>query len=170
MDQLIDWLEKSDFFTAPASTRFHSNFEGGLAEHSYLVYQLLDMKNVTFNLGLSKETIIITSLLHDICKVNFYEKQIKWRKDKNNKWESYETYGYNDTFPVGHGEKSVIVLQRFIELTDIEVYLIRFHMGAFLDGENLKAYYQATEIEPRIVAMHTSDYEASKFLEKKVEV
>lgn len=170
IDNLIEWLEKSDFFTAPASTKFHGNYEGGLAEHSYNVYQLFKLKVEQFNLGLSEETIIISSLLHDLCKVNFYKKEQRWRKDENNKWEEYYPYVYDDKLPLGHGEKSVMLLQSYIKLTREEIFLIRFHMGGFLDGENLKSYYQAVELYPYIVALHTADYEASKFLEEKREI
>lgn len=84
-------------------------------------------------------------------------------------WIEKEIWTIEDNLPLGHGEKSVMLLQSYIKLERVEIFLIRFHMGSFLDGENLKAYFQATEIEPRIVAMHTADYEASKFLERKVE-
>lgn len=179
MDKLITWLEKSDFFTAPASTKFHGNYEGGLAEHSYNVYQLFKLKVEQFNLGVSEETIIISSILHDLCKVNFYSKaykNVKEGKKMNyqgrevDNWVEKEIYVIDDKLPLGHGEKSVMLLQSYIKLTREEIFLIRFHMGGFLDGENLKAYYQATDLFPCIVALHTSDYEASTFLEEKREV
>lgn len=170
MDKLISWLEKSDFFSSPASTKFHGNYEGGLAEHSFNVYTLLKEKNERYNLGLSEENLIVSALLHDVCKINFYTKEQRWRKDANNKWEEYFPYVIKEELPLGHGEKSVMLIQAFIKLERVEIFLIRFHMGATLEGQELKAYYQATEIYPSIVAIHTADYEASKFLEKMVEI
>jgi len=104
IEKLIEWLEKSDFFTAPASTRFHNNKNGGLAEHSWNVYTLLKDKNERFKLGLSEETIILTGLLHDCCKINTYS--------VNNKGKY--PYTKDDAFPFGHGEKSVLYNQSLL--------------------------------------------------------
>lgn len=171
IDKLIDFLEgKSDYFTAPASTKYHGNFEGGLAEHCFNVYTLLKEKNERFNLGLSEETVIITGLLHDMCKVNFYKKEQKWRKDSNGKWEGYEAYGCEDTYPIGHGEKSIIMLQHFIKLNKEEVLLIRWHMGGFESKDNSMHMHNAYDKLPACVAIHAADIEASYLLEKHVEV
>lgn len=169
IDKLIVWLEKSDYFIAPASTKFHGNYEGGLIEHSLNVYNLFKEKVEKFNLGLSEETIIIATLLHDTCKVNLYKRQEKFRKDANDRWEKYYPFTFDDTLPLGHGEKSVILIQAFIKLTREEIFLIRYHMGGFLSEEEKRNLHKAVELIPAIVAIHTADYEASTFLEKKVE-
>lgn len=170
MDKLISWLEKSDFFTAPASTKFHGNYEGALVEHSLNVYELLNEKAKRFNLNVSEENIIIAALLHDVCKVNFYKKEVKWRKDKNDKWEQYEPYVIDDSMPLGHGEKSVMLLQAFIKLKREEIFMIRYHMGGFLGEEEKRNMYKAIDLVPSIVAIHTADFEASTFLEKTIEI
>jgi len=169
IDKLIGWLEKSDFFIAPASTKFHGNYEGGLAEHSYNVYTLFKEKVERFNIDLSEETIINAALLHDVCKINIYKRKEKFRKDKDDKWEKYFPFVIDDTLPLGHGEKSVMLIQAFIKLTREEIFLIRYHMGGFLSEEEKRNLNKAVELIPAIVAIHTADYEASTFLEKKVE-
>ena len=128
MDALIEFLvENTDYFTAPASTKYHGNYEGGLIRHSNNVVNLLYEKNKRYNLGIPDESIIICGLLHDICKCNFYQKSVKWEKE-NGKWKSFLSYSIKDTMPLGHGAKSVIILQEFIKLTDLEKYMIMWHM------------------------------------------
>lgn len=117
IEKLIDFLEKTDFFTAPASTRFHMSCEGGLLQHSLNVYDCLAGLGTTtgdvqeFQAAgmrldsIPQESIIIVALLHDLCKVNFYATEMRWRKDANNKWEQYPVYAVNDRNPYGHGEK-----------------------------------------------------------------
>jgi len=171
IDKLVNYLEETDFFVAPASTNYHGNFEGGLAEHSLNVYELLKEKNIQFDLGLSEETMIITALLHDICKVNLYHKCTKNRKnDKTQKWESYEGYGFEDDFPVGHGEKSVIRLQQFIRLTRDEILMIRWHMGTGNENwQNASAISKCFGECKGALALHTADIEASYLLEEHIE-
>lgn len=138
IEKLIDFLEKTDFFTAPASTRFHSSYEGGLLQHSLNVYDCLAGLGITtgdvqeFQAAgmrldsIPQESIIIVALLHDLCKVNFYATEMRWRKDANNKWEQYPVYAVNDRNPYGHGEKSVMMASEFIHLTMEERYAIRW--------------------------------------------
>lgn len=165
MDKLINFLEnRSDFFTAPASTRFHNSVEGGLLDHSLKVRDLLAEKNERFNLGLTETEVNLSGLLHDLCKANIYKKDLRWRKDDNGKWESYESYVCEDTFPMGHGEKSVIMLQFFITLTKNEYFLIRWHMG-FAEKESMMYLNNAFDICPAIAAIITSDLEAARLLE-----
>ena len=168
MAELWQFLSDSDFFTAPASTRFHGNYEGALAEHSLNVTTMFLEKNEKFNLGLSRESCIICGLMHDMCKIGLYGKEVKWRKDKNDKWESYEPYTTNDTFPIGHGEKSVIMLQQYIKLTNEEITIIRWHMGGFVAKDDHYFLNKAIDIVPAIVALYTADMESSTFLEKTV--
>lgn len=131
--EFLEWLESSsDFFTAPASTRFHAAYECGLLEHSLNVYS--DLVHLVSAYGLndaySGETLAIVGLLHDVCKVNYYQVDAKNVK-RNGVWVQEPYYTVKDSYPVGHGEKSVIMLQEFMKLTRDEIFAIRAHMGAF---------------------------------------
>jgi hypothetical protein len=169
IERVIKYLEESDFFIAPASTKYHGNYDGGLAEHSLNVYELFKEKNERFNLGLREDTVIIASILHDFCKINFYNKQTCWKKNDSNRWESYEGYKVEDDFPIGHGEKSVIMLQCFIRLTKEEVIMIRWHMGNTEPKEMLMTMGNAYKLVPAAIALHTADMEASYLLEDQIE-
>lgn len=174
MPELINYIEKTDYFEAPASTKFHGNYEGGLAEHSLNVYQLFCEKNERYKLGISDESAIIAALLHDLCKVNVYHKAIKNVKEGNKinqygktvaNWVEKEVYEFDDPFPIGHGEKSVIMLQHFIHLEKNEMLMIRWHMGTTEQTCDSRAVYKAFELCPAALALHTADFEASAFLE-----
>ena len=131
INELINFLEKSDFFTAPASTRFHGNHEGGLVEHSLKVYEILKHKvqNNIKGITIADESIIIIALLHDICKTNFYKIDYRNAKNSLGVWEKVPYYTVEDTIPYGHGEKSVMMITEYIKLTPEEKYAIRWHMG-----------------------------------------
>ena len=131
MDKLIEFIEKSDFFKAPASTRYHGAYEGGLLEHSMKVYEILlnKVKNSVIEINASEETLVIIALLHDICKVNFYKVDYRNAKNAFGEWEKVPYYTVEDTIPYGHGEKSVMMLTEYIKLTVEEKYCIRWHMG-----------------------------------------
>lgn len=131
IDSLIEWLENSDFFTAPASTRFHGNYAGGLCEHSLNVHRELTRLNDVYNLGYSNETITIVSLFHDLCKVNYYKRGTRNIKDGNGNWVAKEIYEIDEKVPLGHGEKSCIIIQSYIKLTLEELLAIRWHMSGF---------------------------------------
>lgn len=134
VQELLHWLETTDFFTAPASTNFHGNYEGGLVEHSVNVLHFA-LHNFNFivtknpDLEYMKESVVICSLFHDLCKVNTYVKSQKWTKDEAGKWKSYEGYAVEDKFPMGHGEKSVYLINKYMQLTDPEAMSIRWHMS-----------------------------------------
>lgn len=170
MEKVISWLiDKTDFFTAPASTRFHGAYQGGLLMHSLNVYRVFKEINDKLN-GLTpaipKDSIVIATLLHDICKVNTYKVVKRWRKDKENRWEQYDTYEFSEDEPLGHGEKSVMLLQRLgLQLTESEVYLIRWHMGGF--DESKMALSSAMTMHPEIALMHMADLIATYMLETK---
>lgn len=144
MDRLLDWIEnKSDFFIAPASTKYHLACEGGLAEHSMNVYRLLAGKVSSGLLDLPDDTVIITALLHDLCKVNFYVRETKNVKEGTKmgpygkpvaNWVEKEVWAINDTLPIGHGEKSCYLIQSYIRLKEEEFAMIRFHMGSDRNG------------------------------------
>ena len=158
---LLVFLEKSDFYIAPCSTKYHLNIPGGLVYHSLNVFKLFKEKVERYKLELGFESIVICSLLHDICKVNFY----KLNKEKNEK----EPYVIDDQFPLGHGEKSVILLQKFINLTNKEIMIIRWHMSGFGDclynSYHGRSYYKSIKICPEIIALFCADYEATVLLE-----
>jgi hypothetical protein len=180
IDNVINWLEQSDFFTAPASTIFHGNYAGGLLEHSmnvaimaHDVYEMLCKRKPELAERISCDNIIIAALLHEICKANIYQTVTKYRKDQNNAWETYEVYSTDySEFPVGHGEKSVIrLLQLGLQLTDDEILAIRWHMTAwelpFQSGE-AKAYLNAAKNKcPLLSIIQTADGLASAILENK---
>lgn len=151
-DRLLAWLEGADFFTAPASTRFHGSHEGGLCEHSINVYnQLLNATTDQDN-----EKIAITALLHDICKVNYYTTQMRNVKE-GGVWTQKPFYTVNDQFPYGHGEKSVFVIERFMRLTNEEAMAIRFHMGEYTDQNTGKVF----EKYPLALLLHQADERAT---------
>ena len=127
IDNVISWLTESDFFTAPASTGYHGAEEGGLAKHSVEVMQTIELLNAKTE-EYTKETIALVGLLHDVCKVNTYTPNIL----KSKKVSQTKPYIRKDSFPIGHGEKSVIILLNLgLKLTEEEMLAIRYHMNAF---------------------------------------
>lgn len=161
---LVAWLEGTDFIYAPASTRYHSAHQGGLLEHSLNVYyELIRQQDVIKLLNIPQDTLIITALLHDICKVNYYKQDVRNVK-KNGTWVQEPYYTVDDYFPVGHGEKSIIVAQEFIKLNDIEVAMIRGHMGGFVSDPyfNVSALYNKY---PEALVLHMADMRATYLVE-----
>lgn len=132
IDELIEYLKQSDFFIAPCSTKYHLNYRGGLCQHSLNVFTTLINLCTLYNISVvdNEETITIISLLHDICKSEFYKKELKPVKHGNN-WVQEVVYVIDDQFPCGHGEKSVMRLLSFMKLTQEEMLAIRWHMGAW---------------------------------------
>ncbi len=159
IDRLIEFLEKTDFFTAPASTKFHSNYEGGLADHSLNVYK--ELKELT-NGQWPEETIIIVGLLHDICKVNNYKVEMRNKKNPDTGvWYQEPYYTTDDMMPLGHGEKSVMLISEFIRLTKEELYSIRWHMGGYEPKENYSYISSAYYKYPLAVYTHMADLKAT---------
>lgn len=172
IDDLLNYLDTTDFFTAPASTKFHGNYEGGLLEHSLNVYD-----NILKVVGIlpaenkpSLESLTIVSLFHDICKANFYKKGSRNVKDEiTGKWFAKEVYEINDQFPLGHGEKSCIMLERFMRLTANELLAIRWHMGGW-DCSSRGGDYgmsAAQDITPLVTILQVADMLATLY-EKKI--
>ena len=180
IEDLIAFIRKSDFYTAPASTIYHSCHEGGLLEHTLNVYNRLkdkfkdklweDTCNATEN------NIIISSLLHDLCKCYFYAPEVRNKKvygdhgtkrDKLGRfdWESYESYTVDDRIPYGHGEKSVMMIEQYIKLEPVERYAIRWHMGFTEPKESYKTLGVAIKKYPLILAIHIADLESTYLLE-----
>ncbi|WP_195308203.1 HD domain-containing protein [Flavonifractor plautii] len=173
-DKLLAWLETTDFFEAPASTRFHLSRPGGLVEHSIHVYHRLhdlfvserqNRENEPF-IELSdseEETIAICGLLHDICKANFYAVEMRNRKNEQGQWEKYPFYVVNDQLPYGHGEKSVYIISGFMKLTREEAMAIRWHMG-FSDNDFRAGGFSvgnAFEKFPLALLTHMADLQAT---------
>lgn len=165
IDELIKFLETSDFFTAPASTRYHGNYEGGLLEHSMKVYEIFKKKieDACIDIKPQEDTIIITALLHDICKTNFYKTDYRNVKNELGVWEKVPYYTIDDTIPYGHGEKSVMMITEYIKLTVEEKYTIRWHMGFTEPKEVYGTIGQAYKKYPLALLLFEADLEATYF-------
>lgn len=168
-DKLLAWIESSDFFAAPASTRFHLSSPGGLLEHSLHVFERMKAicaNEATITPGFnepSMETIAVCGLLHDICKANFYAVEMRNRKNDQGRWEQYPFYVVDDKLPYGHGEKSVYIISRFMRLSREEAMAIRWHMG-FADNDFRGGGYSvgnAFEKFPLAVLLHIADLQAT---------
>jgi hypothetical protein len=169
-EKLLSFLENSDFFTAPASTRYHGNYEGGLCQHSLNVYDCLcdilarpRMKDV-YGISYPGESVAIAALLHDLCKVNFYKKSSRNVKNEQGRWESVPYYTIEDNLPYGHGEKSVYIISGYMRLTRDEAFAIRYHMG-FSGTEDPGNVGKALEMFPLAYALCVADMEAAYFME-----
>lgn len=189
-DKLLDWLRNQDFFTAPASTRYHLSRPGGLVEHSINVYDRLmhfiyaeyQDKDIPY----SSETLAIVALLHDLCKVNFYAPGYKNQKTYDPDkvaaaprgsvkhdpsgdfiWETVPSYTIDEKFVYGHGEKSVYIIRSFMQLSTEEAVAIRFHMGAWNHDEERNAG-NAFSKYPLAFFLHVAD-EAASFLDESEE-
>lgn len=173
-DKLLTWMETTDFFTAPASTRFHSDHEGGLLQHSLNVYLRLQAEAPSASVDVGgPDTIAVCALLHDLCKSNFYKvSQRNVKNEETGKWEKQPFYQVEDQFPYGHGEKSVFLIERFIRLKPIEAVAIRWHMGGFDDSARNGSYAVSGAYEkyPLALLLHVADLKATYLDEKKEEM
>lgn len=172
-DKLLDWLLKSDFTTCPASTKFHSNHEGGLIEHSVKAYKRF-IRNLVKEYGenwqdhISEESAAIIGLLHDICKVGYYKQEMRNVKE-DGIWVQKPYYTVDDKLPYGHGEKSVYIISGFMKLTREEAMAINWHMGGFdarVQGGSYSisgAFYEF----PVALIFHLSDLEAT-YLDEQI--
>ena len=162
-ENLLKYLKSSDFFTAPASTRYHLSSEKGLLIHSVHVWQRLRELYIN-EYGdpdeKKEETLAIIGLLHDLCKVNVYKSEMRNRKNEAGKWVQVPVYTFHDEIPYGHGEKSVYIISGFMRLSREEAFAIRYHMGAFQDGEKNNVG-QAFELFPMCVLAHVADMYAT---------
>ncbi len=182
LEELLDYLEhKTDFFTAPSSTTFHLNEEGGLCQHSLNVYHAattvaaslltpaIEAGKSPFSEPLSAESIAVVTLFHDLCKTKIYHKTEKWKKDDTGRWVSYPGYEIQDDFPFGHGEKSCIILGWFMRLRKDELLAIRWHMGMFEMTEpgssSRFSYRSSMETSPLVTLLQCADMLASNCLE-----
>lgn len=166
--ELLEWLNKTDFFTAPASTKFHCACLGGLVQHSVKVYEVMMEKHFEEETD-SRESFAICALLHDLCKAQFYK--VSTRNVKNEStgaWEKQPYYSVEDSFPYGHGEKSVFLIERFMRLKTSEAMAIRWHMGGFDDTAKAGGFAISLAFDryPLAVKLHLSDLESTYLREK----
>lgn len=157
VEKLLAWLDSTDFYSAPASTKYHLCVEGGLCQHSLNVfYTMVDLcnhywqkeesdeniyngENTDVDGAFNMENIAVVALLHDICKANCYVKD--WKNVKvNGKWEQQEYWKWDEQFVYGHGSKSVYIIQQYMRLYIDEAQAIRFHMGGREDP--LSEFYE----------------------------
>ena len=174
-DALLDYLEnKSDFFTAPASAKYHGAYAGGLCDHSLNVYHCLvdylarPRVQELYGLEYPEETVAVVSLLHDVCKVGCYKGGTRNVKGADGKWTAVPTFFFDDPLPYGHGEKSVYIVNGFLRLSRVEAMAIRWLMG-FSGAEDNRTVGQALQKYPLAFALATADMEATYFLEKEEE-
>ena len=171
IDKLMRFIEKSDFYTAPASTRFHGAHEGGLLEHSINVYQCLMNKKETPGTvwyeklaDIPEESIIIVSLLHDICKTYYYAIEMR-NKKIDGSWVQVPSYTVDDKIPYGHGEKSVMMIEEYLKLKPVERYAIRWHMGPYSGQQDWTTLGNAMDKYPLVLALFEADMEATHIFE-----
>ena len=180
MDKVIEYIRRTDFYNAPASAKYHSNYETGLLDHSLMVYNLAEaffekMKIIDPELAVSipEESIIVSSLLQEVSKICFYRKTIKWKKNEHNDWMQYDGYEIEDSFPIGHGEKSVIMLLKLgLDINPCEMLAIRYHMG-FWGESNTEfkiAMKSAIKMCPLVVLLQQADCAATMMFEKEIEI
>lgn len=166
--ELLKWIETTDFFTAPASTKFHCACREGLLMHSLNVYKVLIEKHFDPESEIL-ESAAICGLLHDLCKAQFYK--VSTRNVKNEVtgiWEQVPYYTVEDAFPYGHGEKSVFLIERFMRLKTSEAMAIRWHMGGFDDAARSGGFSMSIAFDkfPLAVKLHMADLEATYLREK----
>lgn len=176
-DKLLDWLEKTDFFSAPASTKYHLAEEGGLIKHSLNVYRMFRDEVIRFSKDKSgidtldaemEEKVAIIALLHDLCKAQFYNVSTKnVKNEQTGQWEKVPYYSIDDKFPFGHGEKSVFLIERFMRLKLDEAMAIRWHMGGFDDSVKGGSYAlgNAFQAQPLCLLIHIADMKATYLFE-----
>lgn len=183
IDKLLAYIRKSDFYRAPASTRFHSCHDGGLLEHSLNLYECLLSKKqnpiwAEVLREVDDESLILVALLHDLCKSYLYVPEFKNKKVYSNTgtkrdeggrfdWQAVKGYSTDDKIPYGHGEKSVMMIEEFIKLKPIERYAIRWHMGFTEPKEYWNTLTTAIKKYPVILAVHQADMEATYLLEEE---
>lgn len=164
IDELMNWLEKSDFYTAPASSRYHGAYQGGLLQHSLNVYdELKRLLSAYPEVKCSEESAVICSLFHDLCKVNFYATEKRNRKNQLGQWESYDAYIIDEKFKFGgHGSKSVFLVQHFIKLTPEEATSINCHMSCWDGNKDVGSAYEQNSLAWLV---HVADEAATYILE-----
>lgn len=179
VDKLMEYIRKSDFYSAPASTKYHLSVSGGLLQHSLNVLDALrgllrwneDGGNWEYMTAgqviasVPNESVTIMALLHDICKTHFYTVSTRNAKnEKTGEWEKVPFFAIDDKMPLGHGDKSAMIIKQYMNLTNAELYAIWWHMG-ISDGGDIRQFGQAIDKYPIVYALHTADMMASHFME-----
>ncbi|MDE6838585.1 MAG: hydrolase [Acutalibacter sp.] len=179
MDKLLAYIRKSDFYSAPASTRYHLSCEGGLLQHSLNVLDALRGLLMVYDdkiweylvaekvvCTIPDESIIIMALLHDLCKTHYYKTSTRnVKNEQTGKWEKAPFYTVDDKMPLGHGAKSAMLAMQFIKLTNTEMYAIWHHMGFTEQGGDFGTVSRAMGLHPAVLALHTADMMASRLME-----
>ena len=184
IDKLMGYIRGSDFYTAPASTKYHLAAPGGLLQHSLNVLDALrglltrdeTGENWLYTVGgttvatIPEDSVTVMALLYDICKTHFYGTSTRNQKnDATGKWEKVPFYTVDDKMPLGHGPKSAMIVKQYTTLTTAEMYAIWHHMGMTGDYENDNAVGKSIEMFPAVLALHTADMMASRFMEGEKE-
>lgn len=180
--RLLSYLDTTDFYMAPSSASYHLNEAGGLCKHSLNVFDIacrlydsvvapaLPDPATPFSESISQESIAISALFHDLCKIKMYKQSERWAKDDTGHWYSYPSYEFQDEFPFGHGEKSCIIAGWFIPLKQEELLAIRWHMGMFEMGDigssTRHAFRAAMEKSPLVALLQAADMLAANCMEK----
>lgn len=170
VDRLMDFIKKSDFYTAPASTKYHGAYEGGLLQHSWNVYERLAQKKNEDGFweealkDVSNESIAVVALLHDLCKTYYYSIEMR-NKKVDGKWVQVPDYTVDDKVPYGHGEKSVMMIEEYMKLKPVERYAIRWHMGPYSGQQDWPTFGVAAEKYPLVLALFEADMEATHIME-----
>jgi putative nucleotidyltransferase with HDIG domain len=171
VEQLLGYLlNKTDFFTAPASTMYHGAYEKGLVHHSLGVFDVAKEMNELFDLGIDLESIAICTLFHDVCKANYYVKE-KRNKKIDGVWHEIEVWGVKDQLPLGHGEKSLYIISKYMQLTNEEALAIRWHLGNSEPGTMFNypsgwAQRQAFKENKLVALVHVADMATSYLIEE----
>ena len=183
MDKLLEYIQKSDFYKAPASTKYHLAVPSGLLQHSLNVLDALRGLLSWRSDGvweyraagkvvdtIPDDSVIMMALLHDICKTHFYGTSTRnVKNDTTGRWEKVPFYTVNDMMPLGHGPKSAMIIKQYTTLTTMEMYAIWHHMGMTGNYENDNAVGKSMEMYPAVLALHTADMMASRFMEGEKE-
>lgn len=173
-NNLKDWLDTGDFFSAPASTKYHLHGEGGLCQHSLNVYDCLSKKVKEWGLEYPESTIRIVSLMHDFCKINVYVKstrRVPPERSGTGNWETEDVWIKDDAYHLGHASKSVYLIQQFIPLNMLEIEAIHSHMGStdlstMFNSFDLNSIFS---VNPLAICLHLADMESSYLMEGEIE-
>lgn len=160
IEELMDMLERTDFYTAPASRRYHDSEEGGLVKHSVDVFEILD-SDLHKDDVYSMESKAIIALFHDICKVGYYKVEMRNTKDEKGKWIQVPYYTIDDQLPLGHGAKSIIMIREYMKLTTEEMMAIMWHMGLSVPKEEYNSMSSAFKQYPLALHLHIADMKST---------
>lgn len=171
IDNLIKYLEtETDFFIAPASCKNHGAYEGGLVQHSITVLKQIGRLAPIYmeDADQKRDSLLIISLLHDVCKTNFYTIEYRNKKNDHGVWEKVPYFTINDQLPLGHGEKSAYIISQYIKLSEEEYAAIRWHMGAYgtTDYSGMQSLNAAMEKYPMVLLLQMADLAATYFDKK----